>query len=470
VSSLTVTPTANQSQASIEVNGTVVASGSVSEPISLNVGNNTIGIAVTAQGGITQDIYTITVSRAAPPSSDATLSNLIVSSGTLNPSFVSGTTAYTVGVTNSVSSLTVTPTANQSQASIYCSNGVNGTLVASGNVSEPISLNVGNNTINVLIVAQDGVTTKTYTVTVTRATVPSNDATLSNLTVSSVTLTPVFASATTSYTDSVTSSISSITVTPTVNQSNATVTVNGTAVTSGSASSSINLNVGSNTITIVVTAQDGVTTKTYTITVTRTSLGVTVTVSAPAKVPANNYQFDVPVNLSQVSNFYGAQFDVLYDSTVLQYVSTTWGQIGSTPINGSGITQSNIITPGDIRFVIDMTNLSSGISGTGTILTLRFQVIGSIGKSSTINLANGILSDFNANAILATWVNGSVLVSVIPGDANGDGVVNVLDLTKVAREILGLDTVTPGADANGDGVVNVLDMTKIARIILGLDP
>jgi len=39
----------------------------------------------------------------------------------------------------------------------------------------------------------------------------------------------------------------------------------------------------------------------------------------------------------------------------------------------------------------------------------------------------------------------------------------------VARIIIGLDDETPGADANGDGVVNVLDITKIARIIIGLD-
>jgi YVTN family beta-propeller protein len=197
---------------------------------------------------------------------------------------------------------------------------------------------------------------------------------------------------------------------------------------------------------------------------------VAVTVNAPAKVPANNYQFNVPINISQVSNFYGCQFDVLFDSTVLQYVSTTWGQIGSTSMSGNGSAQSASITSGDQRFVISLSALSSGISGSGTIATIRFQVIGTIGKSSTINLANGILSDFNANAIPATWVNGSVLVSVIPGDANGDSVVNILDMTKCAREILGLDPLTPGADANLDGNVNVLDMTKIARIILGLDP
>ncbi len=56
-----------------------------------------------------------------------------------------------------------------------------------------------------------------------------------------------------------------------------------------------------------------------------------------------------------------------------------------------------------------------------------------------------------------------------PGDANGDGSVNVQDMTKVARTILRLDADTLGADADQNDVVNVLDMTKIARIILGMD-
>jgi hypothetical protein len=60
-----------------------------------------------------------------------------------------------------------------------------------------------------------------------------------------------------------------VTVTPTVNQANATVKVNTVTVTSGQASGTISLNVGTNTITTVVTAQDGTTTDTYTITVTR---------------------------------------------------------------------------------------------------------------------------------------------------------------------------------------------------------
>jgi hypothetical protein len=58
---------------------------------------------------------------------------------------------------------------------------------------------------------------------------------------------------------------------------------------------------------------------------------------------------------------------------------------------------------------------------------------------------------------------------VIPGDANGDGVVDILDVTKTERIIAMMDAETPGADANEDGVVDILDVTKIERIIALLD-
>ena len=57
---------------------------------------------------------------------------------------------------------------------------------------------------------------------------------------------------------------------------------------------------------------------------------------------------------------------------------------------------------------------------------------------------------------------------VTPGDANGDGTVNVLDITRVERVIVALDPETSGADANQDGVINVLDITRIERMIAGL--
>lgn len=53
------------------------------------------------------------------------------------------------------------------------------------------------------------------------------------------------------------------------------------------------------------------------------------------------------------------------------------------------------------------------------------------------------------------------------GDANKDGTVNSLDITKVERIIMTLDATAPGADANGDGNVNALDITRIEQVIMG---
>ena len=185
-------------------------------------------------------------------SSDAPLSALTLSQGSLSPSFTSGTLAYTASVSNSVSSLVVTPTVNDANATAT----VNGASPAT-----PVTLTVGSNTVTVQVTAQDG-STQSYTVAVTRA--ASSDATLSALTLSQGSLSPSFISGTLAYTSSVAYSVSPLIVTPTTNDANATATVNG-----ASAATPVTLAVGSNTVTVQVTAQDGTTTQNYTVTVTR---------------------------------------------------------------------------------------------------------------------------------------------------------------------------------------------------------
>jgi len=259
--SVTVTPATSDATATVTVNGTKIAGGSPSAPVALNVGNNTITTVVTAQDGTTIQSYTVTVNRAA--ASNASLSNLAISSGTLSPVFASGTSSYTVSVSNATASVTITPATADPNTTIT----VNGTITVSGSPSAPVALNVGNNTITTVVTAQDGTTTQSYTVTVTRAALAN--ASLSNLAISSGTLSPVFASGTSSYTASVSNATASVTVTPATADPNATITVNGTKTASGSQSAPVALNVGNNTITTVVTAQDGITKQSYTVTVNR---------------------------------------------------------------------------------------------------------------------------------------------------------------------------------------------------------
>ena len=107
-------------------------------------------------------------------STDASLSGLALSSGTLSPTFASGTTSYTVSVANTVTALTLTPTVNTSGATVK----VAGTAVASGDASASQALAVGTNAISIVVTAADGSTTETYTVTATRAAAASGTCTL----------------------------------------------------------------------------------------------------------------------------------------------------------------------------------------------------------------------------------------------------------------------------------------------------
>lgn len=96
----------------------------------------------------------------------------------------------------------------------------------------------------------------------------SKNADLSKLTINGGKLNQSFTAAGTEYTASVASNINSITVTPVSSDINATITVNGKAVSSGSTSESIDVSGESTVITVKVTAEDGTTEKTYTVTVT----------------------------------------------------------------------------------------------------------------------------------------------------------------------------------------------------------
>jgi hypothetical protein len=88
-----------------------------------------------------------------------------------------------------------------------------------------------------------------------------------------------------------------------------------------------------------------------------------------------------------------------------------------------------------------------------------------------MNINNGIIGTIGGENILDEIINDTVTISGIdlPGDANCDGAVNVLDVTHTVQYALGIP-VTPfcfeNADVNGDGIINVADVTGIIAIIL----
>ncbi|MDB4900960.1 MAG: beta-propeller fold lactonase family protein [Mucilaginibacter sp.] len=109
--------------------------------------------------------FTITVNPSNSATSDyAFLANLELSSGKLKPAFASRTFAYTARVSRKTFEITVTPTAGNAFATIK----VNGIAVASGTASSPIALSNGINDITIVVTAQNGINTKTYSLVVTK--------------------------------------------------------------------------------------------------------------------------------------------------------------------------------------------------------------------------------------------------------------------------------------------------------------
>ena len=248
VTSLTVTPEAHSNE-SITVNGETVLSGNTSSSISLSEGDNTVTIRASSSLGHRD--YIVTVYRVPLP----ILSSITLSSGVLSPQFSSATTAYSVNVLSSVTSLIVTPTATHEESIL-----VNGEPLTSGNPSEPMSLSEGENTI--VITVSNGVERQNYNLTVMRAFLPR----LSGITLSSGTVSN-FHSETEDYSVTVVSSVTSLTVTP-VARNDESITVNGETVLSGNASSSISLSEGLNPISIVVSNSSNES-KTYTLNIRR---------------------------------------------------------------------------------------------------------------------------------------------------------------------------------------------------------
>ena len=55
----------------------------------------------------------------------------------------------------------------------------------------------------------------------------------------------------------------------------------------------------------------------------------------------------------------------------------------------------------------------------------------------------------------------------VPGDSNGDGVVDIADVNSVINQMLGKEAMIPACDMNGDGVIDIADVNAVINKMLG---
>ncbi len=187
---------------------------------------------------------------------------------------------------------------------------------------------------------------------------------------------------------------------------------------------------------------------------------VVVTVKiVPASIvsPKVGEQLIITVDIADGVEVAGYQGTINFDPLVLQFVSLEHGTylannafpVPTDVIDGS-ITFAQIIAAPDI----------TASATEGTLVTITFEVLDA--KASMLSLSEAIISGLGGAQHQVIIENAEILEPPkTPWDVNGDGRVNILDLTFVASHF-GEDNPPPAADVNGDGKVNILDLTTVA--------
>ena len=196
-------------------------------------------------------------------SSNAFLTNIALSAGTISPALDPETTSYTVDVDNSVSEITLTAESNDLSQTVT----VDGTVVPLNSPIGPFALLTGSNDYVINVIAEDGVTKRTYTITVNRA--YSDNTSLLNIEVSVGALDQTFDPAITDYSLSAELNDNEIVLAIRSDDPSLTIKVNDAKVAANAALSPILLNNGDNKISIEVIAENGIDITVYTLSVFR---------------------------------------------------------------------------------------------------------------------------------------------------------------------------------------------------------
>jgi hypothetical protein len=175
-------------------------------------------------------------------------------------------------------------------------------------------------------------------------------------------------------------------------------------------------------------------------------------------------EIQIPLILNGIGEQVGnLDLTLTYDPSVLEAI----GVIGGS-LTVDSIMEYNI-TPGNIRIALAD---SEGFQGDGSVVYVRFNVIGSEGQNTSLNITQSTANDVDYDLIQLQNNNGTFRVTNVdeaPGDYDGDGQLSAVDALSALQMAVGKRPVDLSLDMNGDGQVTSLDARTILKIAVGID-
>ena len=174
--------------------------------------------------------------------------------------------------------------------------------------------------------------------------------------------------------------------------------------------------------------------------------------------------FTLDIRAENIFDLAGWQFDIAFDPTVLEALDVSEGDFlksdaGTTFFQGGRIDNA----AGKITGLIAGRIADGGVSGSGSVLQVRFKAKAE--GETGLTLQNFLFGSVTEESIPAGPLEIYITVEerLLTGDVNRDGVVNILDLIRVARQLGQRVSADSAVDINGDGVVNIFDLTLVAQ-------
>ena len=168
--------------------------------------------------------------------------------------------------------------------------------------------------------------------------------------------------------------------------------------------------------------------------------------------------FTLDLTVDDITDFAGWQLDIAFNPEVLRAVSVTEGDFLSKDGGNTFFQEGEIDnTGGEITGISGVLISRSGIGGTGTLLSITFEAK-AVGEGG-LQLDNIRLGSASRSRISYEIIINPIIVEK-SYDVNGDGDVNLLDLTLVAQNF---GQTNAQADVNGNGTVDIFDLIAVAQ-------